>query len=210
MRLEPSRYSFLPSPASSAELTSEVTALTWWSDSLCFGIYWVSLSLLVVDNSMVAKLYARYFLIRHKACTDDLIHGLAELRLSRYSIAIGGPFHLLSYSQPLLASYELPSQSLLFINSNLILLLIVSFVQLTPEDSSTTSFFSAAITVANSHLRRAVIISAAIHTRIWCVSVNRGQNKKIMGKTSVTSNDLFIIKMVIEKLQNKVWTSKKL
>jgi len=126
MRLEPSRYSFLPSPASSAELTSEVTALTWWSDSLCFGIYWVSLSLLVVDSSMVAKLDARYFLIRHKACTDDLIHGLAELRLSRYSIAIGGPFHLLSYSQPLLASYELPSQSLLFINSNLILLLIVS------------------------------------------------------------------------------------
>lgn len=62
---------------------------------------------------MVAKLDARYFLIRHKARADDLINGLAELRLSRYSIATGGPFHSLSYSQPLLASYELPSQSLL-------------------------------------------------------------------------------------------------
>lgn len=52
---------------------------------------------------MVAKLDAWYFLILDKARTDDLINGLAELRLSRYSIATGGPFHSLSYSQPLLA-----------------------------------------------------------------------------------------------------------
>ena len=64
---------------------------------------------------MVAKLDARYFLLRHKARTDDLINGLAELRLSRYSIATGGPFHSLSYSQPLLASYELPSEKKLIL-----------------------------------------------------------------------------------------------
>jgi len=126
MRLQPICYSLLPSPASSAELTLEVTAFIRWSDSLCFGIYWIPLSLLVIGSSMVAKLDARYFLICHQARTDDLINGLAKLRLSRYPIATGRPFHSLPYSQPLLASYELPSQSLLFINSNLILLPIVS------------------------------------------------------------------------------------